>query len=137
MKFNKYDRSFLSNNYFCLITVIVDNKEYQFSNAESAYQALKCVGNEELFCNTTTDRAKALALYLPHRDNWEDLKIQAMYTILQAKFAKGSSLSYLLCKTTGKIKEINETNDIFWGTCKGKGKNYLGKLLMQVRDNLN
>lgn len=136
MKFNKYDRSFLSNNYFCVITVVIGDKEYQFSNVESAYQALKCIGNEELFCRTSAETAKELALYLPHRDDWNSIRLQAMYVVLKAKFTGSGSLKYLLCKTNGKLKEVNETKDTFWGTYEGKGENHLGKLLMQIRDEL-
>lgn len=137
MKFNKYDRSILSNNAYCTVTLIIGEKEYEFINAESAYQAIKCEGFEELFLETSAETAITLAKLLPHRPDWEDIKLLAMQTVLEAKFAKDSNYGYLLSKIKGKIKEVNETNDTYWGTCNGKGKNYLGKLLMQVRDNLN
>ena len=31
------------------------------------------------------------------------------------------------------LVEKNDWGDTFWGVCSGKGENYLGRLLMQVR----
>jgi predicted NAD-dependent protein-ADP-ribosyltransferase YbiA (DUF1768 family) len=32
--------------------------------------------------------------------------------------------------------EENTWGDTFWGICKGQGENHLGRLLMQIRDEL-
>lgn len=34
------------------------------------------------------------------------------------------------------LEEGNSWNDIYWGVCKGRGKNMLGKILMKVREEL-
>jgi predicted NAD-dependent protein-ADP-ribosyltransferase YbiA (DUF1768 family) len=31
---------------------------------------------------------------------------------------------------------LNYWNDKFWGICKGVGENHLGKILMQIRDEI-
>jgi predicted NAD-dependent protein-ADP-ribosyltransferase YbiA (DUF1768 family) len=36
----------------------------------------------------------------------------------------------------GHIEEGNWWNDTFWGVCRGKGHNNLGKLIMQIRGEL-
>jgi len=33
-----------------------------------------------------------------------------------------------------ELIEGNKWGDRFWGVCKGKGKNNLGKILMKIRD---
>jgi len=39
---------------------------------------------------------------------------------------------------TGDAKLVlnNKWNDKFWGVCRGVGENWLGKILMEVRDEL-
>ena len=34
------------------------------------------------------------------------------------------------------LEEGNTWHDTYWGVCNGKGKNKLGKILMQVREEL-
>ena len=35
-----------------------------------------------------------------------------------------------------ELVEGNTWGDIFWGVCNGKGQNWLGKILMMVRDEI-
>ena len=42
-----------------------------------------------------------------------------------------------LIETAGQyIEETNTWNDRFWGVCNGKGKNVLGVLIMDIRDDI-
>jgi len=60
-----------------------------------------------------------------------------MHGLLQQKFKHGSPLADLLLKTgTQDLVEGNTWGDTFWGVCRGKGKNHLGRLLMLVRQEL-
>ena len=60
-----------------------------------------------------------------------------MYWLLKRKFAKGMPLANLLLETANdQLIEGNNWGDTEWGVCKGVGKNMLGKLLMQIRDEL-
>ena len=50
---------------------------------------------------------------------------------------KDESLKEMLLLTGDQeIIEENYWGDTFWGVCRGKGQNHLGKILMKVRDEL-
>jgi predicted NAD-dependent protein-ADP-ribosyltransferase YbiA (DUF1768 family) len=57
-----------------------------------------------------------------------------MYKIIKNKFTQNPTLTKLLVDTNDKvIIEGNTWGDTYWGMCKGKGENHLGKILMKVR----
>ena len=60
-----------------------------------------------------------------------------MGNLLRQKFRVGTELGYKLINT-GKVKLIEGNNwrDDYWGVYNGKGKNVLGKLLMEIRNDL-
>ncbi|QOW46644.1 NADAR family protein [Acinetobacter piscicola] len=68
------------------------------------------------------------------RNDWESIKNNVMKKVLIAKFTQHEDLKNLLI-STGEAKLIEHTeNDAYWGDGgDGKGKNWLGLLLMQVR----
>ena len=73
------------------------------------------------------------------RPDWNKIKVDRMRSVLRLKF--DSTERYPLCKAlldTGDAALIEASNtDAFWGIGKkGTGKNMLGKLLMEVRDEL-
>lgn len=74
---------------------------------------------------------------LPIRPDWEEIKNQAMYHAVLAKFKAHPDLRCLLLST--RQEEIIErtTRDYHWGCgANGTGRNILGKILMRVRDEL-
>lgn len=72
------------------------------------------------------------------RRDWDRVKDSIMYEAVKAKFTQYPELKELLLSTAdAKIIEHTE-NDDYWGDGgNGKGKNKLGKILMQVRNELN
>ena len=63
-----------------------------------------------------------------------------MRSVLRAKFSQHSDLSELLL-TTGqaRIVEVGRVNNAvnrLWGEVEGKGENMLGKMLMELRAEL-
>ena len=69
--------------------------------------------------------------------NWETRKISVMSSLVRQKF-QDPELRELLNNTGEReLIEGNSWNDTFWGVCRGKGKNNLGKILMQIRADLN
>ena len=61
-----------------------------------------------------------------------------MEEILRAKFTQNLDLKEKLLATSDRLLvEGNTWNDRFWGVCKGKGANHLGKLLMKIRAELS
>lgn len=121
--------AFLSNFYFCPLVI----NGFMFSNAEAAYQALKCKGYEERFVGVTGKTARALGRRLPMQEGWNDKRIDAMRFVLQQKFSSPKLMAQLQ-QVQGNIQEDNYWGDTFWGVCNGVGENHLGKLLMEIRD---
>lgn len=66
-------------------------------------------------------------------DNWDNLKVKIMYEGLKAKFSQNENLKKKLLDTGDAILHEDSPSDMFWGK---KGKDMLGKLLMEVRDEL-
>lgn len=65
-------------------------------------------------------------------DNWEEERVYVMLKGLRAKF-KDTELKEKLLATENAILHEDSPTDLFWGV---KGKDMLGKLLMQVRDEI-
>lgn len=108
-----------------------------YRNAESAYQAAKCINKIDRvkFQRLTGAQAKALGKTVKLRDDWDEVKVKIMYDILSAKFEATEILRIWLVETGDEeIIEENSWGDTFWGVCNGKGKNQLGKLLMGIRE---
>lgn len=72
------------------------------------------------------------------RPDWEKVKDSVMYDAIKAKFTQHQELKALLL-ATGDATLIEHTeNDSYWGDGgNGKGQNKLGRILMQVREELN
>ena len=68
------------------------------------------------------------------RGDWNETKFKVMYVALLAKFSQHERLRALL-HSTGKRKLVEHTlSDKVWGDGgDGRGENYLGRLLMDVR----
>ena len=71
------------------------------------------------------------------RRDWESVKVEVMRKAVRAKFEQHEDLRELLL-STGDAKIVEHTeNDSYWGDGgDGSGKNMLGRILMQVRDQL-
>ena len=111
-----------------------------YKNAEAAFQAMKVVDPKQrkTFSHLPPDRAKAKGRNVRLRHDWEKVKIQIMYEIVKAKFTQNEDLKRKLLATgNAMLIEGNTWNDTFWGVCRGKGKNELGKILVKVRDELS
>lgn len=133
-KFNgEYD--FLSNFYFSKIKY--EGKTYK--SVEHAFQAAKTnsATHKQWVQEAHSAReAKRRGKQIPLREDWEKVKLNIMLEICRIKF-KDPYLQKLLSDTGDlELIEGNTWNDTFWGVCNGKGQNNLGKILMQVRDEL-
>jgi len=73
----------------------------------------------------------------PLRPDWESVKDDIMRDAVRAKFEQHSSLFELL-HSTGTAEIIEHTsNDAYWGDGgDGTGRNMLGRILMEVREQL-
>lgn len=72
----------------------------------------------------------------PLRKGWDRMKVRVMHDILVAKFAQNQDCHDVLMSTKGvDLIEGNNWKDTFWGECPlGTGDNYLGRLLVGIRD---
>lgn len=119
--------------------VLVELDGLNYPSVEHAYQAAKTLDVEkrkEIQLAVMPSMAKMLGKKLKIRSDWEQIKIDVMYGLLQQKFAVGILRTQLKLTGSQELIEGNHWNDTFWGVCKGKGENHLGKLLMKVRAQL-
>ncbi|KAL9255133.1 Riboflavin biosynthesis protein PYRR, chloroplastic-like protein, partial [Drosera capensis] len=71
------------------------------------------------------------------RSDWDNIKIDVMYSALKCKFATYKHLNTMLLSTAGSALVEASPHDLFWGGGReGEGLNYLGRLLMQLRSDL-
>lgn len=76
------------------------------------------------------------------RKDWHDVSLQVMEFIVRVKFLPGTTWYIRLLKEEGEIVETNNWHDNFYGACicercKNRVKhNHLGKILMNIRDEL-
>ena len=140
IKFYHQDKPYGFFSNFSKHPVFLKGK--QWPTSEHYFQAQKFEGteHEELVRLTATpmlcaqmgrDRSR------PLRQDWEAVKDEVMRTALRAKFTQHPDLRDQLL-ATGDADLIEHTeNDSYWGDGgDGSGKNMLGRLLMEVRDEL-
>ena len=126
---------YLSNFYNAPITW----EGITYKNNESAFQSAKLldVNKRLLFANLNASDAKRKGRRVQLRPDWEKVKTKIMYDICYAKFTQNQYLKDKLLSTGNEyLIEGNDWNDTFWGVCNGRGYNNLGKILMQVRNNI-
>ena len=130
------DYYFLSNFYMAPVSY----NGWDYTNNEAAFQAQKTKNRSlrfQLFSKANPSEAKAAGRKIDLRPDWEEVKSQIMYEIVQAKFNQNQDLKEKLLATGDEhLEEGNTWHDTYWGVCNGKGKNKLGKILMQVREEL-
>lgn len=140
--FFKDEFAFLSNFYPINITI----KEKLWLTSEHMYMACKTrspIHQENTRLMATPGQAKRYARKVTLRDDWDTVKFDVMLRILRHKFTLNQECHDKLL-STGDIGLIegNFWHDNIWGNCscpKCKsivGANHLGKLLMQVRNEL-
>lgn len=127
---------FLSN--FWPARVVLDGLTYP--TVEHAYQAAKTLSLAERStiqrCGSPGD-AKRMGTRVYLRDDWESVKLNVMEDLLRQKFGHADLRQKLIATGAQPLVEGNTWGDTFWGMCRDKGQNHLGKLLMQIRDELN
>jgi ribA/ribD-fused uncharacterized protein len=126
---------FLSNFYPCDI-------EYEgrnYASVECAYQAAKTLNDDIRYYFTIMDNsmeARRWGNQIQLRDDWDTARYNIMYELLKLKFTDASLKAKLLATEDAFLEEGNMHGDKYWGTVKGEGQNNLGKLLMQIREEI-
>ncbi|HZU38866.1 MAG TPA: NADAR family protein [Gemmataceae bacterium] len=73
----------------------------------------------------------------PLRRDWESVRVAVMRKVVHAKFSQHDDIRQVLL-STGDAKIVEHTEkDSYWGEGgDGSGKNMLGRILMEVREEL-
>lgn len=133
--------AFLSNFYW-------NDIEFEgivYPTNEHFFQAMKTLNVEErrVIANCRTPgQAKRMGRKVTLRPDWEDVKVAVMKEGLYRKFSDEQLADWLLETGNHELVEGNDWCDQTWGSCnclKHKnvpGKNLLGKLLMEVREEI-
>lgn len=109
---------------------------------EHFYQAMKSLSRKErkrIAALKSAGTAKREGRRLDVRADWESVKIDVMREGLRLKFVEGSKLAEMLLATeSASLIEGNTWGDKYWGVdiSSGVGQNWLGKLLMERRNEL-
>lgn len=108
-----------------------------FENGEAAFHSFKDISRQSEFAKLDPSTAKRKGRNVRLRYDWERVKDDIMYQVVKAKFEQNEELKQKLLNTGDEyLEEGNTWNDTYWGVCRGRGKNMLGKILMKVRDEL-
>ena len=70
-------------------------------------------------------------------EDWDTYKkFMLMKRLLKMKFAIPELKEMLLATGDEELVEGNYWHDTIWGVCDGVGENHLGKMLMEIREDL-
>ena len=142
---------FLSNFYPCKI----EHKGIEYPSVEHYYVALKVTGMQfidgvyytapdfrELIARILdAGDVKKLGRRVKVRSDWNEKKLEFMEWGIREKF-KDPKLGEMLLDTGDlELIEGNNWHDVYYGKCSchkcnGSGENYLGKILMKIREEL-
>ncbi len=116
-----------------------------WSTVEHYYQAQKFVGTPDavvipvIHAAPTPQAAAALGRDRTRsvRPDWEQVKIQVMHEAVLIKFLTHIDIQSILISTGDRLIVENSPTDCYWG-CGGDktGQNHLGKILMNVRQEI-
>lgn len=127
------------NTYAYIEPKILFNNEW-YRGPEQAYQAAKSLGtpSHKEAVNQIKNATEIDAVNLGYRfelnPDWDNSKYSIMKEIMRAKFSNKFLNDLLLSTKNYKLVNFNP-GDEYWGTgASGKGKNFLGKILMEIRD---
>ena len=134
-----YFLSNFSNSY------IYDEKGIEYPTVEHYFQAAKTFitqKRQEIAAAPTPGKAKSLGRHVNLRSDWNEVKTNVMREALEQKFSKPDLRDKLLDTGDAWLEEGNTWHDNIWGNCHCEkckniaGENRLGKLLMEIREDL-
>lgn len=117
-------------------------KGYDWMTSEHAYHSEKFEDENILKQLKETRSAHdafkfAVANKNKYKKNWDDIKLSVMKEILRAKVEQHPYVKKKLLESGNKELIENSWRDSFWGWGENKnGQNHLGKLWMEVREEI-
>ncbi len=127
---------------------------FWYLESPAIYQGLTFITNEHFYIamktkdlnirkqvsNHPLKGVKKFGTTFPLREDWDEIKLDVMLHGLRYKFSESNPTLRQKLIDTGDslIQEGNYWNDKYWGVClkTGEGENNLGKLIMQVREEI-
>ena len=116
---------------------------FYYPTVEHYFQAQKFAGTE-LATRIARARSPKDAKQLggsrstPIREDWEEVKVEIMKRAVSKKFETHASIRETLLSTDSEELVENAPADYFWGCgADGSGQNMLGRILMDVRSELD
>ena len=129
--------AFLSNFYPCRVYM---GDSINYPSVEHAFQAMKSTDlseRAEVSLAKHPADAKKAGKRLKLRSSWEDMKVDVMRQAVRSKFLDNAGMRKKLQSTGDAVLiEGNHHGDRFWGV-DGYGENMLGRLLMELRQDIN
>lgn len=141
IKFYRTNEAYGCFSNFAPFPIIINNTLWP--TTEHYFQAQKFIGTdyeEEIRLAQTPMEAARLGRdrTKPLRKDWELCKHAIMRTAIQAKVKQYENIKDLLLSTGDCILVEHTSNDSYWAdNGDGTGLNMLGKILMDIRNNLN
>ena len=136
----KNEYAFLSNMFSCDIHY----DDQVFPCVETAFQYAKCAKEKDrelfltksgIWCHGLV--ARKIGRQVETRPDWNEYRLDVMYKLLEDKFYHNERLRKALCNTNNiYISEDNTYGDKFWGVCNGEGFNMLGRMIMEIRQDI-
>jgi N-glycosidase YbiA len=140
MVIDKFEGEYRWLSNFWPVNIPLDGEVYP--SVEHAYQAAKFIDKEshkraEIRDNPDPRVAKRKGRTKGIRADWDQVKLEIMKDLLWKKFAFNSEFAEKLIATGDQeLVEGNWWGDTYWGVCRGKGENHLGKEIMRIRETL-
>jgi len=118
----------------------IEYEGQRYPTIEHAYQAAKTSDpseRAEILSTMQPAIAKRIGRRVTLKTDWYKARLSIMEQLLRLKFVPSSLFGDMLLSTGNAILiEGNYWGDTFWGVCRNKGHNHLGKILMHIRDDL-
>ncbi|EST06933.1 Conserved hypothetical protein CHP02464 [Kalmanozyma brasiliensis GHG001] len=114
----------------------------RYATAEHLFQSLKFPDRPDLAAKvrrakTPSDAMRIARSHTSHYPaGWfnEGLNVKVMHDVVLVKFSQWGKLREALLETEERVLVNDSPTDVFWGDSAGRGRNVLGKVLMDVRE---
>jgi len=140
IEFYRVDEEYGCFSNFSPHPIILDGTKWRTS--EHYFQAQKFLDDEIVMQIMMAEMPKDAAdlgrsRSLPLRKDWENIKDRVMHKAVKAKFEQHFDIRELLLSTGSSLIVEHTPSDSYWGDGgDGSGKNTLGRILMEVREEL-
>lgn len=133
----EYNGKWIKNWFSNMVVDPIYIEARLWPSVENYYQAMKSTDRDvqEIIRAASPSGAKSLGKKVILRKDWEQIKESKMKHALSIKFSNMPWFDLLMATNDTQLIEWNNWGDKYWGvTENGVGKNRLGVLLMELRD---